>query len=125
MSFLNKLGSVLAKGIGIASVVSQASKDLGYNQSLDPYADYTNNEMVLLASVITDTEAIKQTLSLPGDQALKAATPRVSQIILKSALMIGKVVTNPGLFNRGCSKIADGFVDILDAVQHDNVVDAR
>lgn len=72
-----------------------------------------------IASIIQQIEVVGQTLSLPGVDKLKAATPLVAQIMLQSAMLGGKKIENQALFLSGCQKVADGYADILNSVDAD------
>jgi hypothetical protein len=118
MNFLEKIGSVLLKFtqiiVGIGPVIT----------SSEPSAAGAVNAIVSeteqLGSVITTVEAVGQALKLPGAQKLLAAAPLIAQVILKSGLMIGKTIADPVLFQQACTKIADGFADLLNSL-HGNV----
>jgi hypothetical protein len=112
LSFLSKLGQVLAKAAGIATGIAPVLT------VMSPFGPAIG-ELQAIATVIANTEAIRQAIGLPGTQALKAATPLVAQEILKSALVAGKKIENETLFMQGSQKIADGMVDILDSIHED------
>ena len=119
MSFLKKLGSVILKLVaiaggfqpiiqqqipGAAGAVASGIQDLG-----------------LIASIITNVEAMGQTLKLAGPDKLKAATPLVAQVVLQSSLLVRQKIADPALFTEGCSKVADGVVAILNSLHESGV----
>lgn len=121
MTFLKKLGQILVKGIGIATgllplvqaavpgsaaVVATVSKDLAE-----------------IGQIIVTTEQLGASLGLPGPDKLRAATPQVIQILLTSSLLVGKPIANPALLTQGAQKIADGMVDVLNAVHESAAVE--
>jgi len=72
-----------------------------------------------IAGIIGQVELFGQALGLPGDQKLKAAAPAVAQIVLQSSFMAGHKIADPILFQRGCTKVADGMADILNSLKDD------
>lgn len=114
MTFLKKLGSIIAKGLQLA----------GQFEGLIPAnvaQTYTivKNELVQIAKVIIDVEVMGQALSLPGAQKLTAATPAVAQIILDSAILAHRKIADEALFKAGAQKIADGMADVLNSIKDD------
>lgn len=118
MTFLQKLGSILAKGLqivlGVAPILQavypQASGAIGTAE----------NDLNAIAQIVVEVEAVGQTLSLPGTQKLTAAAPLVAQVIMQSSLLVGRKIANQALFNQAASEIAGGMADLLNSL-HDNV----
>ncbi len=119
MTFLKKLGSVILKLVSIAGgfqpliqqqVPGAAGAVASGLQSLE-----------LIAAIITNVEAMGQTLKLAGPDKLKAATPLVAQVVLQSSLLVRQKIADPALFTEGCSKVADGVVAILNSLHESGV----
>jgi hypothetical protein len=70
-----------------------------------------------VAAIIINVEAFGQVLSTPGADKLKAATPMVAQIILRSDMMAGQDINNEVLFMQGCTKVTDGMADVLNSLK--------
>ena len=49
--------------------------------------------------------------------SLTAATPLISQLILKSDLMVGKKIDNAALFTEGCQDLTNAVVKILNSTK--------
>jgi len=117
VTFLKKVGQIILQGeqifTGFAPVIQAA-----YPKS-SPVIQTVSKDLVQIASVITDTEAFGQALSLPGAQKLTASVGPVSQIILDSSLLVGKQIANQALFQQGAQKIADGMADVLNSIHPD------
>lgn len=68
-----------------------------------------------LLKIITDVEAIGQSLSLPGDQRLTAATTLVAQALAPYAAKFG--IQDPALFQKAASELAQGTVDFANSLK--------
>lgn len=121
MSFLKKLGQVVANVAGIVSGIGP------FFGAAIPGASGTitkiTSEIQQLAGVIATVEAIGQAVStpLPGTEKLKAATPLVAQVILSSSVMVGKKIADPAKFQAGCAQLASGMADILNSLSDNQV----
>lgn len=73
------------------------------------------------AAIIVQAEIMGQALSLPGPDKLKMAAPAMAQVILKSDAMIGKKIKDAALFQSGITKITDGWADILNSLDGDDL----
>lgn len=118
MTFLKKLGLIVAKGtaalMGLDPIIKQLLPDAG-----DKIVDVVEHDLVQIAAVIGTVEAVGVSLQLPGPQKLAAAGPLVGQVVLKSSLLAGKKIANPELFQRGCTKLGDGMADVLNSLHED------
>lgn len=110
MRFLTKLGQVLLKVTSIISGVGplfpQYSKEL----------DKTLITLGHIGGIVVNVEAFGQVLGTSGPDKLKAASPLVAQLILRSDLLVGRKIDNPALFQSGVTKITDGMADILNSL---------
>lgn len=122
MTFLKKLGLVLAKGAAVATgiwpLVSGFFGSGAASQKTVEYIDKGINDLNQIGSIVVQTEALIQT---PGSGAAKlaAASPLVANVIRTSELISGKKIANETLFLQGSSKIADGMADILNSLHPD------
>lgn len=121
MTFLKKLGTILANFAGIAAGIGPIIKP--FLGSAAPIADTAINDLTAIGNVVVSAEAILQT---PGSGAakLQAAAPLVAQIIQTSQLLSGKKIANQALFQQGCTKITDGTADILNSLNPDQAAHA-
>lgn len=120
MSFLKKLGQIALKVVvGVdtfGSMVKAVTPD-GVDHVIDLVGDYSTQA----AEVIAQAEIMGAALQLPGPDKLKAATPAMAQVILRSDAMLGRKIADPVLFERGVSKITDGWADILNSLDADDL----
>lgn len=125
MTFLSKLGKVLATIVNIASVAA------GIGPILAPYLGSaakkvesgigtTVNDLTSIGQVILQAEALIQGTGL-GATKLAAAAPLVGQIISTSELIAGHKIMNEQLFVAGYTKVASGIADCLNALHPDGV----
>lgn len=116
MTFLKKLGSIIAKGVQIALGVAPAFEGLMPAST----AAIVQQDLTQLSGIITTVEAMGQALSLSGNQKLTAAGPLVAQLIMQSSVMVGKKVADPTLFQKACTEYAQATVDLLNSLHADN-----
>ena len=127
MTFLSKLGKVLATIVNIAGIAAGIGPILqgflGSNAS-------TSKAGAVVGTVVNDLTAIGQTVlsaetliqgTGTGATKLAAATPLVAQIIQTSELVAGHKIANEALFIQGSQKITSGVADILNALHPDGV----
>lgn len=114
MGFLKKLGSILLKGTAIvAGVGPLVTSNV---PAAAPVMATVVDTLARLAGVVTQMELVGQALSLSGADKLKGATPAFAQAILESSFLVGKKIKDPELFKRGCVKMGDGAVDIMNSL---------
>ena len=114
MSFLKKLGQVIAKGISV--VAEYGPLALRFVPGAGPIVAAVTSELTQIAQIIVLIEAAFQAPG-SGPDKLKAATPLVAQAILNSSLVAGHEIHDQALFLQGSSKIADGTVDVLNSLK--------
>lgn len=117
MSFLKKLGTVLANVGGMAIGVGRLPLAIPvFAEDRDRLVERGGlSELKSIENVIVQMESMGQTLGLAGPGKLKAAVPLVAQVILGSSLMIGRSIASMDLFISGVRKIADGIADVLNS----------
>lgn len=118
MTFLKKLGQILAQGtavlMGFGPMVSALyPKTAGAIQTVE-------SDLSQVAQIVALMEGAFQ---VPGSgvQKLQGATPLVAQIVLQSSMMVGHKIEKPELFKQGCQELASGMADILNALHPDGV----
>ena len=117
MTFLKKLGIILAKGVQIAA---------GFGPMVSAVAPkYVGNLAIVskslseIAALVAQVEVMGIALGLSGAQKLEAATAAAVNIVLQSAMMVGRTIDNPALFRQGVQKVVNGVVDILNSLKDD------
>lgn len=119
MTFLSKIGSILLKGIAIASGIGGI-----IGQQVPGTAGTVTRVLGFLtelAPIITTVETIGQIKGIPGAEKAKLAGPLIGQIVLQSDFMIGKKIDQPDLFKLGCERVAGGVADILNSLRAEDV----
>lgn len=123
MTFLAKLGQLIAKGIAIISGASPLiSLVLGSGPNGQKAAGIEQTvaqDLTQIGSVVVTAESLLQ--GQAGTAKLAAATPLVASIVKTSELVSGHQIANETLFTQGCTKITSGVADILNALSDKNV----
>lgn len=118
MKFLSKIGQIIVKGLQVVGVLQPVV------QQLDPHAAGTvqivSQDLQQIATIITQVEAIGQSLGIAGPDKLRGAAPLVAQVVLQSALLVNHQIADGPLFTAGCTKLADGMADVLNSLK-DNI----
>jgi hypothetical protein len=125
MTFLSKLGKVLATVVNILSVAA------GIGPIIGPYLGSAGakvagavstavNDLTSIGQVVLQAEALIQGTGT-GATKLAAASPLVAQIIKTSELVSGHKIADEALFMAGCTKITSGMADVLNALHPDGV----
>ena len=122
MSWLKKVGEVIAKGAALATGLSPLVDPFFDNKKEDKDKVFgkITDSLVEIQSVITTVEAIGQLTGLKGEDKLKAAAPMIASI-LESKLVAGRKIEDKVLFASGASTVADGMVKILNSLSEGDV----
>lgn len=122
MTFLKKLGTILAKATSIWFGLSGAL-GAAYPNATGAIVKI-DSEISLIAQEVVRVEAIGQVLNTPGTDKYKAVAPLIAQLILQSPFMAGKKIKDEAGWLKGCSEIGGGFADCLNALEeHVEVTD--
>lgn len=115
MKFLTQIGRAILTG---ATLVARFEGLIPSSISSSvPVLAHIEDDVSKIANIIVNVEAIGQALNVPGSDKLKVAAPLVSQVILKSSILANHSIDNESLFTAGCTKIADGFADVLNSLK--------
>lgn len=120
MTFLSKLGSVLAKVIAIATGIGSLAQPFLGSGKVGTTVNTVVNDLTQIGNTVVTAETLIQGKGL-GATKLAAATPLVAQILMTSEMLSGKHIANNALFMQGARKITDGMADILNAIHPDEV----
>lgn len=119
MSFLKKLGGIIATVIGVfngfAPVIQKQFPQTG------GVLETVSKDMTEIANIVANVEAFGQLQNLSGPDKAKVAGPLVAQVLLNSALLANKKIANPAAFNAACVTIAGGVADLLNSLHEDSV----
>lgn len=117
MTFLKKLGTILAKaGLIAASLAGLAAPLLGSGKASQIVASVSNDLTLIEQQVVTIETALQ---GKPGAEKLAALLPLVKNIIVTSETVLGKKVANEALFEQAVQEIAQGAVDLLNSLHPD------
>ena len=126
MTFLSKLGKVLATIVNIAGIAAGIGPILGSFLGSKVQAGVAT----VAGKIVNDLTAVGQTVLMAetmiqgtgtGAMKLAAATPLVAQIIQTSELVAGHKIANEALFIQGSQKVTSGVADILNALHPDAI----
>lgn len=117
MTFLKKLGQILANIAGIAVGIGPLIKPfLGSGEAAE-YVGKGINDLTAIGSVVVQIETALQ--GKPGTEKLAASIPLVGNIIKTSEMVVGKKIENEALFTQAVQEFAQATVDLLNSIHHD------
>lgn len=122
MSFLKKLGQVLATGTAlITGFMPLVQPLLGRNNKLENVAAKITDTLTLIGTAVVTVETAFTGIANSGAQKLAAAINLIGPMIRTSELVAGKEIADEVLFQKGVNGIAQGVVDILNALKSSGV----
>lgn len=121
MTFLKKLGGIIAKGLSIVTGFGPILSTTIPGTRDDLFINKAAADLAQIADLIALAEVFGQVQGLAGPDKLKAVTPAVAQIILKSSVLVGKKIKDEAKFASGATKIADGMADVLNSLDEGDV----
>lgn len=122
MTFLKKLGTVLAQGIALLTGLGPLIAPL-FGSKAQQAAGVTAtvaNDLTAVGQVVVSAEALIQT---PGSGAAKlaAAAPLVVNIVKGSELISGHQIDNQALFLQGCTDLTNAVAEILNSLSSNGI----
>lgn len=122
MSFLKKLGQIVATGLQIVTGFGPLVKQTIPGTKDDQIIDRVTDTITDIAGITQSVEVISATLASPlsGPEKLKAAMALAEQVVL-SKIVLGKKIENPALFREGVAYITNGVVKIQNSLHQDNL----
>lgn len=118
MTFLKKLGSILAQGIALATGVWPLVSGLFGSKAQQ--GTTVVNDLSAIGAVVVQVEAIIQGAGT-GAQKLQAAAPLVANIVKTSELVSGHQIANEPLFIQGCTDLTNAVAEILNSLSANGV----
>src|SRR5207244_409614 len=82
MTFLKRLGQIIAEGIALASGFGPILQQ--FQPKATPYVDAAQKDLAAVAAIVVQAEAMGAALGLSGADKLRAATGPVIQILMQS-----------------------------------------
>ena len=117
MTFLKKLGTILLQTGQVVAGIKPFFPILPDN--IEGHVRRAVDSLEEAAEIIVTVEAVGQALKIAGPDKLKAASPLIANIILKSDMIVGKKIKNQELFNKSVAEITSGIVGVLNSIAED------
>ena len=117
MTFLKKLGQILAKAAAVAAGIYPIVQPLLGSGKVAQVATTAVNDFTLMVNQIVTIETALQ--GVPGIQKLQAAIPLIANVIKTSEVVVGKKIQNEELFTKAVEEYAQATVDLLNAIHPD------
>lgn len=122
MTFLKKLGQVIAKATAVVVGIEPLLPMLN-RPAVTAAGAVVEDKLNQIAQAVVTAEAIGAALQLSGPQKLTAASPLVSQLVRQSSLLAGRPIANAQLFDDSIAQLTSAVVGILNSL-HGDVVTA-
>lgn len=120
LTFLKKLGQILVNVAGVAAGVGPIIAPFLGSGKPAVVANTAINDLTAIAQMVVEIEtAFNNVPNSTGQQKFQALVPLVKNIISTSEVVSGKKLQNEALFATGCEEVAQGMVDILNAIHPD------
>lgn len=121
MSFLKKLGQIIATGLKVVNNVSGFIPYIpGLPAQVGSIVTEVKSDLGAMASAIVGAEVIGNALALPGTDKLRAAVPGVEQVILASEVMRHRKIKDEAKFKAAVAGLASNMADLLNSLE-DNI----
>ena len=120
MSFLKKLGQILAKAVAIAAGVGPIVLPFLGSSKAQTVGTTAMNDLTQITQIVTQVEAVVQTPG-SGAQKLASATPLVLGILKTSEAFAGKKLKDEALASKGAQEVVQGIVDFMNAIDEGEV----
>lgn len=119
MSFLKKLGNIIATITGIFTGFAPfLTKELpGTGQVVQ----VISKDLAAVSDAVVNAEALGQMQGMSGADKAKYLAPLVAQIILSGSIVAGKKIADQALFLQGCGNLGGAVADILNSLHSDGV----
>ena|SRR5882724_6012846 len=119
MTFLKKLGTILANVAGIAIGIGPIITPFLGSGKAAAITGTVVNDLTAIGSIIVQVETAGAAIALPGPQKLQAAIPLIGNIIKTSEMVAGKKIANEALFTQAVQEYAQATVDLLNSIHPD------
>src|SRR5713101_5351140 len=123
MTFLKKLGQILANVVGIAVGIGPLVKPFLGSGKAATYVSTGINDLTSIGQIVIQIETALQGPNR-GPERLAAILPLISNIVKTSEMVAGKKIAEDTLFTKGCQEIGQGVVDILNSIHSDEAKQA-
>lgn len=122
MTFLSKLGSLLARGIAVLTGLAPLLTPLfgAKAQQAAGVVGTVSNDLTAVGQIVVSAEALLQTAG-GGAAKLAAAAPLVVNLIKGSELVSNHKIANETLFIQGCTDLTSAVAEILNSLSADGV----
>jgi hypothetical protein len=114
MTFLKKLGTVLAQGIAMATGLWPLVSGF-FGSKAQNTGGVVINDLSQIGGIVVQAEALIQGPGT-GPQKLANATPLIAGVVKTSEMISGHKIANEALFLEGCQDYTNGTVKILNSL---------
>jgi hypothetical protein len=122
VSFLKKLGTLLAKAAAVAAGVYPLVQPLLGSGKVNQVTGTVVNDFSLIMQQVVTIETALQ--GKPGTEKLQALIPLVKNIVMTSEAVANRKIADDALFTKGVQEIAQGAVDVLNSIHPDEAKQA-
>lgn len=117
MTFLKKLGTILANVAGIAIGVGPIIMPFLGSGKAAAVTGTAVNDLTSIGSIIVQIEtAFAAVPGSTGEQKLQASIPLIGNIIKTSEMVAGKKIANEAMFSQAVQEYAQATVDLLNSI---------
>lgn len=122
MTFLKKLGQVLAQGIAVVTGIWPLVAPFfgSKTQQAGNAVSTVVNDLTNIAQVITSAEAMNQTPG-SGVDKLRGASPLVYNILVTSEAFAGHKVADPPAAQQAATELTSALADFMNALSPDGI----
>jgi hypothetical protein len=125
MTFLAKLGGILAKVLQVVTAIEPVINAVLPNsvqQRIVPVENTVNSELTDIAGELAAAEQAYQSVTAAGGalndaQKLAIALPMISQVVLTSPFLQNKKIANESGFQTGITNLSIAIQDILNSTE--------
>lgn len=124
MSFLKKVGQVLATAVGVLTGIGPIFAAAIPGSRDDRVVTKVVDTLAQISGVVVQVEAFSTALtdkSISGADKLRAAAPLVEKVIRSSELIVGREIADEKRFSAAVTALTSAWVDILNSLKDEGV----
>lgn len=121
MTFLKKLGTILANIAGVAVGIGPIIMPfLGSGKSAQVTGTAVNDLTSIGSTIVQIETAFAAVPGSTGAQKLAASIPLIGNIIKTSEMVVGKKIANEAMFTQAVKEYAQATVDLLNSLDQES-----
>jgi hypothetical protein len=114
MTFLKRLGIILAQGLGIAAGITPLIAPF-LGSKANQVVGVAINDLSAIGELVVQAEALLQGDG-NGAEKLARAAPLVTTLVRTSELVSGHHIENEAAFTKGCTDLTSAVAEILNSL---------